>query len=272
MPSVPLSRTSSSLSSLASSRRSSFSFTAEEVEEQQRIVEEDRRRKHEEWIQSHQASTKFNHKDSLVRAQLLITEARRLERTHLTHQLTYCRRLIRKQESDVNSPPRIRCESEATTDCPCLRAPVFRQLTAKYRAMNVLLPHFRGCDLESTVDTIQRTYKNDNEMMEDLLYRYGPEPAVVDPHLWLRSIEDRLDGLDEKWCEISECVKDEMRLRDNFQSVIRNFSVMRIFLEGAQSPVYSCDSSDRARRDMVHRNVLEELEMTGRLFLHSAIV
>lgn len=267
---MSLSRTSSSLNSL--SRRSSFSFTQEEVEEQQRLVEEDRRRKHEEWIQQQNATTKFTHKDSLVRAQLLIAEARRLERMHLNHQLVYCRKLIRQQDADTSSPPRIRCESEVVSDCPCLRAPVFRQLTAKYRAMNVLLPHFRGCDLESTVDTIQRTYKNDNEMMEDLLYRYGPEPSIVDPHLWLRSIEDRLDGLDEKWRDIADCVRDDMRYRDNFQSVIRNFSVMRIFLEGAQAPFYSCDSSDRVRRDNVHRGVLEELEATGRLFLEAASV
>eukprot|EP00744_Colponema_vietnamica_P007538 GILI01010837.1.p1 GENE.GILI01010837.1~~GILI01010837.1.p1 ORF type:complete len:268 (+),score=56.59 GILI01010837.1:54-857(+) len=249
------------------SRRASFSFTHEEVEEQTRIVEEERRKRHDEWIQSHNAAGKFTHKDSLVRAQLLVTEARRLELAHLNHQLAYCQKLVRQQDSDVNSPPRIRCESDVVADCPCLRAPVFRQLTAKFRAMNVLLPHFRGCDLESTVDTIQRTYKNDNEMMEDLLYRYGPEPSVVDPHLWLRSIEERLDGLDAKWKEIAECVSDDMRLRDNFQSVIRNFSVMRIFLEGAQAPTYSCDSSDRVRRDNVHRSVLEELETTGRLFL-----
>ena len=235
------------------------------------VMEQERRRRHDDWMQRNQAEQRFTHHGSIVRAKLLLGEAFRHDRMHLQHQYEHCKRLIAKQERDVHSPPRIRCESSNSRSCACLHAPVFRQLTTKFRAMNILLPHFEDRNLEQTVDTILSTYRNENDVIEDLLTRYGPEPEEVDPKLWMRTIKERQGKLVTKWRQISEAVDEEMYPRDNFPSVIRSFSVMRIFLEGAQSPTYSCDSLDRCRRDALHRSVLEELEDTNALFLRRSV-
>ena len=238
-----------------------------DIEYQRELMDQERRRRHDDWMQRKQAEQRFTHHGSIVRAKLLIAEAYRHERMHLQHQYDHCKRLIAKQMNDVHSPPRVRCEASSSRSCACLKAPVFRQLTTKFRAMNILLSHFESRNLEQTVDTILSTYRNENDVIEDLLSRYGPEPEVVDPKLWMRTIKERQAKLEAKWRDIAEAVDEEMYPRDNFQSVIRSFSVMRIFLEGAQSPTYSCDSLDRCRRDSLHRSVLEELEESGALFL-----
>lgn len=237
------------------------------LEHQRLLVEAERRRSHQEWCESHTNKQRFDHKASLIRAQFLVHEAYRLEKEHLKHQEVYCRTLILKQENDVSSPPRIRCESNVMTDCPCLRAPVYRQLPPKFRAMNLLQPHFANCDLENTIDTLRETYDNDHEMMDDLLNRYGPEEPEVDPKIWMKSIIWRKVNLAPKWKGIFEAVKAEFRYRDNFSNVIRNLSIMRIFLEGSQAPTYSCDSTERLRRDAFHQAVLEEVQRRGTLFI-----
>jgi len=237
------------------------------LDHQRLLVDAERRRRHQEWCEQHAGQQKFDHKSSQIRAQFLVNEAYRLEKEHLNHQETYCRVLIRKQQSDVSSPSRIRCESECITDCPCLLAPIYRQLLPKFRAMNLFQPHFANCDLESTIDTLRETYDNDHEMMDDLLNRYGPEEPEVDPSIWLKSIKWRKSTLAHKWKGISESVKNEFRFRDNFPSVIRNLSIMRIFLEGSQAPTYSCDSTERYRRDAFHQAVLDEIQRRGSLFI-----
>jgi hypothetical protein len=133
--------------------------------------------------------------------------------------------------------------------------------------MNLLQPHFSDCDLESTIETLQQTYDNDHEMIEDLLGRYGPEDPAVDPHIWMKSIRFRKSNLVNKWKSIAAAVKSEFRFRDNFPTVIRNLSIMRIFLEGSQAPSYSCDTTERLRRDAFHQSVLEELQRRGTLFV-----
>lgn len=237
------------------------------LEHQRLMVDAEKRRKHQEWCEQHQHQQKFDTKASQIRALFLVGEAHRLEKEHLSHQSRYCKLLIKKQEGDASSPSRIRCESELITDCPCLRAPVYRQLTPKYRAMNLLQPHFADCDLENTIETLQQTYENDFEMMEDLLSRYGPEEPEVDPHIWMKSIQWRQSTLGAKWKQIAKSVKNEFRFRDNFPTVIRNLSIMRIFLEGSQASTYSCDTTERLRRDAFHQSVLEELQRRGTLFV-----
>lgn len=231
------------------------------------VVEAERRRRHQSWCEQHEDKQRFDHKSSEIRAMFLVGEAYRLEKSHLQHQLAYCQRLVRQQDADTSSPSRMRCESEKAEDCACLRAPVYRQLTPKYRAMNLLAPHFANLDLERTIDSLQNTYENDHEMMEDLLSRYGPEDPEVDPHIWLKSIRHRQSQLKSKWDGIAKAVRNEFRVRDNFTSVIRNLSIMRIFLEGSQSPTYSCDSTERLRRDAFHQSVLMELQRDGKLFI-----
>ena len=134
--------------------------------------------------------------------------------------------------------------------------------------MNLLINRFASEKLEGAVDSLRRTYPSDDEMMGDLIDRYGPEPDVVDPALWLRSIDERLENVDQKWRDIGSDVKHEMSDADRFATVIRNLSIMRIFLEGSQAQHYGCDSSERCRRDAVHSAVLDKLEMKGTLFLH----
>lgn len=235
--------------------------------QQRLMVESEKRRRHLEWCEHHASQQRFDAKSSRIRALFLVGEAYRLEKSHLDHQLLYCKKLIVKQESDSSSPPRIHCESAEKSDCPCLRAPVYRQLPPKFRAMNLLQPHFLNCDLEGTIDSLRETYDNDHEMMDDLLARYGPEDPAVDPHIWMKSIMWRQSCLKQKWNNIAEAVKQEFRFRDNFQSVIRNLSIMRIFLEGSQSSCYSCDGTERLRRDAFHQSVLDELQRRNALFI-----
>lgn len=238
------------------------------IEHQRLMVESERRRKHQEWCEQHASQQKFDVKGSQIRALFLVQEAFRLEKVHLKHQEAHCRKLVaRKMRDGDASPPRVRCESELETDCPCVRAPIYRQLPPKFRAMNLLQPHFANCDLENTIDTLRETYDNDHEMMDDLLSRYGPEDPDVDPEIWLKSIQWRKATLPKKWKNIADAVRQEFRFRDNFPNVIRNLSIMRIFLEGSQSATYSCDATERLRRDAFHQAILDEIQRRGALFL-----
>jgi hypothetical protein len=133
--------------------------------------------------------------------------------------------------------------------------------------MNLLLPHVPASELESTVDELLETYASDHEMVDDLLQKYGPENPEVDPHIWRMSIEYRLQTFKARWNQIASDVKAEFRFRDNFPNVIRNLSIMRIFLEGSQAQTYSCDVHERGRRDAFHQTVLQELSRKGSLFL-----
>ena len=130
-----------------------------------------------------------------------------------------------------------------------------------------MLPHVAACDLEATVDELLETYACDHDMVDDLLQRYGPEEPEVDPHIWRMSIEYRLNTFKSRWGQIAKSVKDEFRFRDNFPTVIRNLSIMRIFLEGSQAQTYSCDVQERSRRDAFHHTILQELSKRGSLFL-----
>lgn len=238
-----------------------------DMDHQRYIVEMEKKRQHDEWCQQHQSQNRWCTRTSEVRAMCLVSEASRLEKTHLEHQLQYCIALVRTQESDTSSPPRIRCESKDVTACACLRAPVYRQLLPKFRAMNLLLPHVAAEDLEMTVDDLLETYSCDHDMVEDLLAKYGPEEPEVDPHIWRMSIEYRLSTFKSRWAQIARDVKSEFTFRDNFPNVIRNLSIMRIFLEGSQAQTYSCDAQERSRRDAFHHTVLQELSRKGSLFL-----
>lgn len=242
-----------------------------DMEHQKYLHDAHKKRKHEEWCSLQSSQMRFDCRSSEVRAMCLVSEASRLEKMHLTHQRNYCKDLIRRQDllmqACSQSPPRIRCESDDVHACACLRAPVYRQLPPKYRAMNLLLPHFEFSDLENTVDSLLETYNCDHDMMEDLLNRYGPEEPNVDPHIWLMSIDYRMNTFKSKWNRIGRSVKDEFRYRDNFPTVIRNLSIMRIFLEGSQAQTYSCDVNERSRRDSFHHSILQELSKKGSLFL-----
>lgn len=252
---------------VADADNSQYVYSDAHLMQQRMMVDAERRRKHQEWCEQHASQQRFDVKASQIRAMFLVGEAYRLEQQHLKHQELYCRRLITIQDGNPASPPRIRCESDNVSDCPCVRAPVFRQLPPKFRAMNLLQPHFANCDLENTIDSLRETYDSDNEMVEDLLHRYGPEDPVVDPHIWMMSIQWRMSTLKAKWHSIGEAVKSEFRYRDNFPTVIRNLSIMRIFLEGSQSCKYACDTSERYRRDAFHQSVLDEIQRRGVLFI-----
>jgi len=239
--------------------------------QQKRIVDADRRRRHEQWCQQQQSEQRFDLRSSEIRALLLVDEAKRLEGEHLCHQHDHCRRLIAKQESNASSPQRIRCERTSKHACACLRAPVYRQLLPKFRAMNLLLPRLGSgasvVDADIAVDTLLQSFTDEQDMLEHLLDKYGPESTCVDPHIWFLSIQSRQQSLARRWADIAAAVRAEFRYRDNFPSVIRNLSIMRIFLEGSQAPFYSCDAGERARRDSVHLAVLQQLSRSGKLFL-----
>lgn len=239
-----------------------------DIEAQRYLVDSHYKANHDQWVQTETAKQRWEHHNSRARAVILVSEAWRLEKLHLNHQKIHCEKLLRKQKADIQSPRRLRCEHTNETACACLRAPVFRQLIPKYRAMNLLINRFAAEKLEGAVDSLRRTYPCDDDMMGDLIDRYGPEPDVVDPALWLCSISERLENIDQKWRDIGAEVKYEMSESDRFATVIRNLSIMRIFLEGSQAQRYGCDSSERMRRDAVHSAVLDQLEMKGALFLH----
>lgn len=239
-----------------------------DVEQQRYLVDTHYKANHDNWVQQESAKQRWEHHNSRARAVILVSEAWRLEKLHLSHQKIHCEKLLRKQKADIHSPRRLHCERTDEVACACLRAPVFRQLVPKFRAMNLLINRFATEKLEGAVDSLRRTYPCDDDMMNDLIDRYGPEPDVVDPALWLRSIDERLENIDDKWRDIGRDVKLEMSDADRFATVIRNLSIMRIFLEGSQAQRYGCDSTERGRRDAVHSAVLDKLEMKGTLFLH----
>ena len=265
-------------------------FWRDDLEEQRQAVFSARRHNHEKWVEQHAGQTKFALRDSQIRAEILVAEAARLERTHLQHQLHAAKeamKAVRRNRSigaldATPSPTRRRVRRDGDSDdvhsparrlpkCGCITAPMHRQLNLKYRAMNLLRGHFDESKIEETVESLRQTYPNDAEMLEDLKYRYGPEEDRdidhVDPQLRLRCAEERLRNVDWKWREIGLSVREEMMHRDCFAQVIRNLSIMRIFLEGSQASVYGCDLSERARRDAHHQAVLDELAQDGALFV-----
>jgi hypothetical protein len=193
----------------------------------------------------------------LIRATLLVVEAHRLEKLHLQHQYQYFTKLVKDPKGT-----KLPCNA-----CACLKASCSKQLTPKYRAMNLLREYFEDKKLENAVEALRRTYASDNSMMDHLVFQYGVEPQEAPPEYLLASVRQRLKGVDTKWKNILEDVKLEMKHGDNFPTVIRNLSIMRIFLEGSQASTYSCDMSERARRDAVHQRVLDELAEERSLFV-----
>lgn len=158
-------------------------------------------------------------------------------------------------------------QEPAAPACACIHAPLCRQITPKYRVMALIAHRFDADKLEETVESLRQTYASDDEMLNDILYRYGPEEEEdITPEFRLRNAEEKLRYLESKWRDIGNCVSEDMAEMDQFQTVIRNLSIMRIFLEGSQSPTYGCDTSARARRDAHHQEVLDKLSVTGELF------
>eukprot|EP01059_Diplonema_ambulator_P021895 TRINITY_DN363_c4_g1_i1.p1 TRINITY_DN363_c4_g1~~TRINITY_DN363_c4_g1_i1.p1 ORF type:complete len:336 (+),score=116.59 TRINITY_DN363_c4_g1_i1:165-1172(+) len=89
-------------------------------------------------------------------------------------------------------------------------------------------------------------------------------------------VQERLVTLEEKWSMLGKQVSNDMAYRDNFQAVIRNLSVMRIFLEGQQSmnysPSASADSAERHRRYMNYQNVIHTvMQRNDGYFLKDAL-
>lgn len=283
---------------------------------QRQMLHNHRRQRHEKWVAEHQAATRFDHTSSKVRADLIVNEARRLEKEHLQHQLQYARNLVRYHKRQrlgasgdrtaaatngestpapklssrhanmtnqadgkaFNSPASRHSNAPSPMDdvlspeapkktCACLHAPMCRQVTAKYRALALLKQTFDHDKVEEAWETLRETYASDADMLEDLIYRYGPEGEDVSPMTRLRCVEEKVADCDRKWRDIGASVMDEMRYRDAFPNVIRNLSIMRIFLEGSQAQQYGCDTSERSRRDAFHQQVLDQLAMERQLFL-----
>jgi hypothetical protein len=266
-----------------------------DMEHQRAMVMAERREAHTRWMQKHSSGLRFNLETSRIRARILVDEAYRQEKAHLAHQYAYVKQLLGNKSAVPPSTmvPQKRSPLTATTgqtnfspakgsvyyqpetlgsphrgrcNCACIRAPTHRLLTPKYRAMNLLKAHYDPVKLEAAVDALMDTYCDDNAMMLDLTARFGPDPAP-EPALWLRSVQDRLELVDEKWKNIGAAVASEMHNSDAFPIVIRNLSIMRIFLEGSQAAGYGCDVMERARRDAVHHRLLERLSDQGTLFM-----
>lgn len=278
-----------------------------DTEFQKQTVAQQKRQRHDKWVAEHQARTRFDHTQNRVRADLLINEARRLEKEHLQHQLQYARDLVRHtkrklrsngrsiRSDDATPPPKngmraldanvlnsghsnsANCKSPDCDShydenspqrfCACLTAPLCRQVQPKYRALALLKQTFEADKVEEALETLRETYASDHDMLEDLIYRYGPEDEDVSPNTRLRCVEERVTNCDRKWKDIGNAVTEEMRYRDTYSNVIRNLSIMRIFLEGSQASSYSCDTTERARRDAFHQNVLDQLSMDRQLFM-----
>jgi len=278
---------------------------------QRQMIHNHRRQKHEKWVAEHQAATRFDHSSSKVRADLIVNEARRLEKEHLQHQLQYARDLVRYHKRQRlggaapqgdSTPSKLSARHTNTANqadgkaftsptsllrhanapspmdnitspetpkktCACLHAPLCRQIPAKYRALALLKQTFDHDKVEEAWETLRETYASDSDMLEDLIYRYGPEGDDVSPNTRLRCVEEKVAKCDRKWRDIGANVMDEMRYRDAFPNVIRNLSIMRIFLEGSQAQQYGCDVSERARRDAFHQQVLDQLAMERTLFV-----
>jgi hypothetical protein len=295
----------------AQNHRGGPASARDDLEYQRQLMQQHRRQKHEKWVADHQAKTRLDHTASKVRADLIVNEARRLEKEHLQHQLQYARSLVRWSKknrsidaSDATPPPKLSQRRSANTshldqknfpggnhtpdsihsgraaqfdapsptspprpNCACLQAPLCRQISAKYRALALLKQTFDHDKVEEAWETLRETYASDHDMLEDLVYRYGPEGDDVSPMTRLRSVEEKVEQCDQKWRAIGANVMEEMRYRDAFPNVIRNLSIMRIFLEGSQAPSYGCDTGERARRDAFHQQVLDQLSMERNLFL-----
>jgi len=258
-----------------------------DMDAQRCAVANEKQRSHEKWVQKHSSALRLDLTSSRIRLRLLVDEACAQERMHLMHQYHHVKQLIgntSKKLGDINrnaSPARrakeastddiFGCASSAVSskqhgNCACVRAPAFRVLTPKYRAMNLLRMHYDASKLEVAVDALRDTYNDDNAMMGDLIERFGDEPEP-EPAMWLRSIDERMRFVDDKWSGIGKCVSSDMDGRDNYQTVIRNLSIMRIFLEGSQSSMYGCDTSERSRRDALHQRVLDRLYISNQLFV-----
>jgi hypothetical protein len=161
--------------------------------------------------------------------------------------------------------PRSASES-ALPRCGCLQLPAHKLLTPHCRVIAMLRGRIES-DVEETVEALRATYSCDEEMLEDLVPRYGPEPEEIDAALLLRSVEERSATHSSRWSRIADSVRVEMSDYDAFTSVIRTLSVMRIFLEGSQNSDYGVDYGDRQRREAQHQRILGELRKSRRLFL-----
>jgi len=259
-----------------------------DMDAQRAAVANEKQRTHEKWVQKHNGAQRLDLSNSRIRLRLLVDEGCAQEKGHILHQFAHVKSAMGggKKLGDINrnsSPRRPKSKESSLSKedvfqsgaspsstkhntCACLRAPAFRVLTPKFRAMNLLRLHYDAEKLEAAVEALRDTYNDDHAMMADLMERFGDEPEP-EPSLWLRSIEERMQYVEAKWAHIGRSVCYEMNDRDNYANVIRNLSIMRIFLEGSQSSIYGCDTTERSRRDALHQRVLDRLYVSNQLFV-----
>ena len=259
--------------SMPRAERRSVDVPDVDMELQRMLRQKERQAAHEAWVNQHAQHGRFDLDASRIRTRVLVDEARRLEYTHLRHQLHHAKRVLQRHYASQGLPapcsPVSSPEKPNARPCACCLAPPARQLCPKYRAMVILGERFGSDQLEEAVETLRQTYKSDADMLADLTTRYGPEPRKIDqvaPDVRYRNVVDKLKECDEKWKAVGFSAMEEMMYRDNFPLVIRNLSIMRIFLEGSQARNYGCDVTERARRDSQHQAVLDRLARRGRLF------
>ena len=94
--------------------------------------------------------------------------------------------------------------------------------------------------------------------MDDMSAQFGPEPTEDSVEHRYESIQRKLQNLNHKWKRILLQAR-QAASEEEYSSVIRHLSVMRIFLEGSQATTYSCDPMECERRDMLHLVTLQKL-------------
>jgi len=191
---------------------------------------------------------------NIARAAILVAEARRIELLHLTHQKEYLTELMAAENSGVGSPQRL-----TSRRCACNSLPLHRTLDPLARVENILLPHYPKDHVSIVTRQLLEKYEGrEAQLIDELTQQFGPEPTSDSYAHRLESVNRKMSNLNQKWKKIMDRARLAARQED-YASVIRHLSVMRIFLEGSQAQTYSCDPMERERRDVVHRSTLQKL-------------
>eukprot|EP01060_Flectonema_neradi_P037351 TRINITY_DN7491_c1_g1_i1.p1 TRINITY_DN7491_c1_g1~~TRINITY_DN7491_c1_g1_i1.p1 ORF type:complete len:346 (+),score=63.75 TRINITY_DN7491_c1_g1_i1:133-1170(+) len=105
-----------------------------------------------------------------------------------------------------------------------------------------------------------------NFIYRDAGFHANPKDVLDRPELHKDVVRSRLNSLNARWRQIRELSDRDMNQCD-YQTVIKNISMLRMFLEGQQSMSYNIDPFEQARRAQYHHSVIQAVSRQEGMFL-----
>ena len=109
-----------------------------------------------------------------------------------------------------------------------------------------------------------------NYIYRDAGFHANPKDVLERPELHKDVVRSRLSTLRARWVHIKEASDRDMQQGD-YQTVIKNISMLRMFLEGRQSMSYNIDPYEQACRAQYHHNVIQAVSRREGLFLNDIL-